>query len=238
MLAGPQEDLLVSRSDGSNLRRLTDDPFRDRGPTWSPDGEAIAFYSDRDGGYEIWQIRPDGSGLEQLTDIGGDLNFPIWAPGGRRIAASRMNSPSMILDVDSGQRPLPHRELPDPENGTSFWPMSWTPDGERLAGIIIRADGTIGEPAILSLARGGYEVIETDDPTGFKFVQWSNDGRHLLIRDRRGIWRVDPASHRRDLLVQVGGYVVGRSFDLSADDRRLTYLETATEGDIWLAEMR
>ncbi len=38
-----QEDIFVSRTDGSELRRITDDMARDRAPVWSPDGQEIAF---------------------------------------------------------------------------------------------------------------------------------------------------------------------------------------------------
>ena len=39
-----REDIFVSRADGSELCRLTDDVARDRAPRWSPDGHELAFY--------------------------------------------------------------------------------------------------------------------------------------------------------------------------------------------------
>ena len=86
MESGEQEDLLVARVDGSEYRRLTDDAFRDRSPVWSPDGQTLAFYSDRTGRYEIWMIRPDGSGLRQLTDSKGQMNFPAFSPNGKQLS--------------------------------------------------------------------------------------------------------------------------------------------------------
>ncbi|PYQ60626.1 MAG: hypothetical protein DMF58_07575, partial [Acidobacteria bacterium] len=56
---GAQEDVFTINADGSDLRQLTDDPERDRVPSWSPDGKRIYFYSDRGGRYETWCIRSD-----------------------------------------------------------------------------------------------------------------------------------------------------------------------------------
>jgi len=95
---GVQEDLFVVRADGTGYRQLTDDAFRDRGPRWSPDGEQIAFYSDRSGRYEIWSIRPDGSGLTQLTKTTGPGPWlPEWSPSTER-------SPFCRCCVSSGSR--------------------------------------------------------------------------------------------------------------------------------------
>src|SRR6185295_1597256 len=61
--SSPQEDLFVIRSDGSGLRRLTDDAAKDRLPRWWSDGSRILFYSDRGGSYGAWTIGADGKGL-------------------------------------------------------------------------------------------------------------------------------------------------------------------------------
>ena len=67
-------------ADGGRLRRLTDDPGLDEYPTWSPDGQWIAFYSDRDGDLDIYIVRPDGSDLRQLTDNDYNDLYPSWSP--------------------------------------------------------------------------------------------------------------------------------------------------------------
>ena len=123
--SGVQEDLFLTRVDGSQYRRLTDDAFRDRGPSWSPDGQRIAFYSDRSGAYEHWVIRPDGSGLEQLTRRqGGSSNFPVWSPDGTRIAAAVIPQGWSIFDLTgrAGAPAVVPQAEADPDH--KFWPMT------------------------------------------------------------------------------------------------------------------
>ena len=48
-------------ADGTNIRRLTNDPAEDEYPAWSPDGQQIVFSSNRDGNEEIYVMDADGS---------------------------------------------------------------------------------------------------------------------------------------------------------------------------------
>src|ERR1051326_8495680 len=82
-----REDLYVVNSDGSDLRQLTDDDARDRAPAWSPDGSELAFYSNRQGSYQIYVIKADGSGLRAITDVSRNTcAYPVWSPDGSRFA--------------------------------------------------------------------------------------------------------------------------------------------------------
>ena len=54
-------------------------------PAWSPDGEQIAFATDRDGNLEIYVMAADGSNPTRLTDNPAEDSNPGWSPDGNQI---------------------------------------------------------------------------------------------------------------------------------------------------------
>jgi TolB protein len=70
-----------------SVHRITQHPLTDTAPAWSPDGQAIAFTSDRDGkGSDIYLMRPDGSDLHAITHHEAADTMPTWSPDSQRIA--------------------------------------------------------------------------------------------------------------------------------------------------------
>jgi Tol biopolymer transport system component len=71
----------------SAMRRLTFGG-RNRFPVWSPDGQRIAFQSDRDGAPAIFAQRLDGTGVERLTTPGeGETHVPeSWSSDGKHLS--------------------------------------------------------------------------------------------------------------------------------------------------------
>jgi TolB protein len=68
---------------GNLATRMTTHAARDANPNFSPDGQWIAFESDRSGDYEVYAIRPDGSGLRNLTNHPARDQLPAFSPDGR-----------------------------------------------------------------------------------------------------------------------------------------------------------
>src|SRR5205814_8845502 len=72
-------DIYFQRVGGKNPVNLTkDSPLDDRQPAFSPDGERIAFRSERDGG-GIFVMGATGESAKRLTDFGF---HPSWSPDG------------------------------------------------------------------------------------------------------------------------------------------------------------
>jgi len=65
--------------------------FRDIQSRWSPEGESIAFASNRGRGeqYEIWVATVADQSLRQVTSGSGSKTWPTWSPGGKKILFTR-----------------------------------------------------------------------------------------------------------------------------------------------------
>lgn len=80
--ASPQNwDISVMNADGSGHTRLTNDPAFDGQPTWSPDGQHLAYRSERDGNSEIYVMNAaDGSDQTRVTNNPAVEQSPAWQP--------------------------------------------------------------------------------------------------------------------------------------------------------------
>ena len=228
----PQEDLFVIQADGSGLRQLTDDFAKDRLPRWWSDGSRLLFYSDRDGSYGAWTIRPDGSGLQKIPHGTGDaLYTPVPSPDGRRFAASLGFHSAALIDLTQpvGRRV---RLLPRVGGGREvFAASSWSADGARLAGTLEQADGSaVPGIVVYTLASGKYERVTE---AGIVPV-WLHDNRTLLYRQDGKIYARDLRAAEPRLLLAPPSNSVFIAVAVSPDDRILYTVRDTDEGDIWM----
>ncbi len=85
----PTADLYLKRLGSSVLTQLTSDPGHDMMPSISPDGQWIAFTSNRSGNWDVYVMPIDGGKALQLTtDAAPDLH-PSWSPDGNSLVFCR-----------------------------------------------------------------------------------------------------------------------------------------------------
>jgi TolB protein len=87
---GENDQLKIMKTDGSDKHSIGVEGLR---PSWSPDGQWIAF--DRDSGSEddIYIVHPNGQGeVELTTSQAGDALHPDWSPDGQKIVYQRFVS--------------------------------------------------------------------------------------------------------------------------------------------------
>jgi Tol biopolymer transport system component len=230
--AGTQEDLYTLRSEGSELNQLTNDPFRDRGPQWSPDGSEIAFYSNRTGTYQLWSIRPDGSGLRQLTDVADGAWYPYWSPDGTRIAFPTGKATCVIT---VGEAAVSSAEcLPNPSDDSWYGVRDWSPDGRWLIGNHWVRGGVMRPDFVLwSFDAEEYQPI---GQRGIR-ARWLPDSRHLLAVDEGArVVLIDRAGGAARPVGPLGdhGPLDPERLALSRDGRTVLLRSKSLEANVWL----
>jgi dipeptidyl aminopeptidase/acylaminoacyl peptidase len=174
--------------DGSDPRRLTDNPATDLEGTMSPDGTRIAFTSTRDGDQEIYVMYQDGSGVKRLTFSPGEDRPGTWSPDGTQIAFHSGRFPAapgpghssleiMKMNADgSNQTRLTTNDFQD-----SF--AHWSPLGNKIA---FTTNRDAGDFEIYTMnTDGSAQTRITNSPNEDAHAHWSPDGTQLTFHSRR-----------------------------------------------------
>ena len=135
------------REDGSRLARIGETTAL---PTWSPDGDDLA-YATVDGDVPaLYAVRPDGTGRRLIWSGGADEGFApisqvLWSPDGSEILFFT-NEPYLVRPDGGGLRRLGiPRHVPDAR-------AAWSPDGSRIAIYFPNLQ-------IVTVSRDGTEVL-------------------------------------------------------------------------------
>ncbi|MCK4557793.1 MAG: PD40 domain-containing protein, partial [Candidatus Aminicenantes bacterium] len=123
-------DLWVVSSQGGKATRLTDHVAYDREPIWSPDGQWLAFTSNRNGNNDVYILKAQGGIPRQLTYHSGNDVASDFTPDGKSVVftSSRSSSSSIFKISISGGNALPLLD--------TYW--SWphkariSPDGKTV----------------------------------------------------------------------------------------------------------
>jgi eukaryotic-like serine/threonine-protein kinase len=237
--AAGNRDIYLQSVGGQTAINLTKDTTADdQQPAFSPDGERIAFQSNRDGG-GIFVMGRTGESVRRLSD--GGYN-PAWSPNGKEVvfgtesvqaspAARGPRSGLWIVTVENGEK----RQIATED---SVQP-AWSPDGSRIA--FWAARGPQRQRDILTVpVAGGDAVLVTDDAAIDWNPVWAPDGKRLYYLSNRAgsmnLWRVRieqqsgrPLGPPESIVLPAG---VVAHISLSADERRIAYASVEVEQNV------
>ena len=209
-------DVWTSPIDGGPGRNLTEARGNSWGPSWSPDGRLLAFYSDRGGRAQLW-LRDVGSGKTRLlspaptrTFLG--LTVPVWTPDSRRVVvrlhpegmtdaeledAAPASSAAEGDDKEPGSTVVVYRSKPPspPEDKKGAPPPSEVP--RRL----------LADLSLIDVASGRVQRIAPR--TGVQAYLVSPDGARLAFLASKG--RRSPSSINSDNDLVVYDFSTGAS---------------------------
>lgn len=172
-------------------------------PALSPQGDAVAFVSDRTGALEIHVRVLGGTGTEtMLTSDRGQNVQPAWSPDGKWLAFHSYRKGGIwIMPARGG---IPRQVAPVGSN------PAWSPDGQRIAfqsdehaDVAPSAFGAQSGSAIWLVSADGTglrQITRSGQPIGGHAAPaWTSDARHLAFAvfeggSKGGVWIVDLAS--------------------------------------------
>ena len=210
------ETLWVMDADGQGARQLTPPGTLDRGPSVTPDGRHVLFYSVRDGVWNVWRVGLDGSGLRRLTTDGGAR--PSVTPDGRwlfYVAGPRIGYRRVWKVPFEGGEPVRLTEA------YAEW-VSISPDGASFVCDYREESGARPRLAVYTLDGGEptafFELAAGVMPRG---IRWSPDGSAIFYKDGGStLWRQPLAGGPPEKALDLPGRTVF-AFDWSPDRTRM-----------------
>lgn len=172
-------------------------------PAWSPDGQWLAFISDRDGKRQIYRMALQGGEADKLTSVDDGVNSFALAPDGRQIAFT------MIDPVTDAMRERERRwgdiRIEDQDQRyTNLYVMDvatrstrqltkgkfvvgsfdWSPDAKQIAFdhrvSSDAADSGTADISVVDIATGRSQVVVGQDGPDSN-PHWSPDGTQLAF---------------------------------------------------------
>ena len=131
----PYMTIFEANLDGSGLKPLTNAKGYNAEGSYSADGKAIVFCSNRSGekNLELYIMDADGSNVRQLTSAPNCYNGgPFFSPDGKRVIfrSDRKKKDHLQLYVINSDG-TGERALTDDQNWV-FWAPYWHPDGKHI----------------------------------------------------------------------------------------------------------
>ncbi len=164
-------ELYVVGADGAEPRRLIADVVS--GPSWSPDGQRLAYARADANGVALYTVRSDGTGERQVMSIPqwrgprfdskpteAWIDTVAWSPDGSRILVrSFAEARPIVVSLETGQT-TELRIVRSPGDSSfvrDVLAAAWSPDGSRIA-LVARASTLRGPDIVATVTADGTDV--------------------------------------------------------------------------------
>jgi Tol biopolymer transport system component len=234
---GNGSNLWLAQIGGGPPFQITKEQSRDASPIWSPDGEQIAFISDRGGQPGVWIIPAFGGTPTLIKTLETEgKSAPVLKDWARSDATVFYQWESNFYGLS-----LTTKEI---VRVTNFDAAARAPRDFRLSPdelTIAYVDSRNGQDDIWIVdRRGGAPRQVTNDPAGDLIPVWHPDGQRLLYTSERDdVARVCIAhlngGQPEQITFEDGGCYVS---DVSADGSKILYYTSKDEADLWSVDVK
>ena len=170
-------EIFTIATDRGETQRVTDTPWKEQDPRWSPNGKWIAFVSDRTGRQEVFLSDELGKTVKQLSNLDSDKSGIVWAPDSKSLLYNGSDHKLRRVTVDSGKTD----ELASSDAGNIGTPQ-FSPDGAFIS--YSKSDRLLRQHIyIKELATGQEHQMEggSGEFLSARDAKWTADGRKLLF---------------------------------------------------------
>jgi len=179
-------NIFRARPDGTQQQQLTFGPGNNTNPSVSPDGETIAFVSNRSGQDQLWRMSVDGRSVTRVIDTPNSVIRPVFASDGKSIYFSvSVAGQCHIWQVaaDGG--------TPWPVIDADVYRWSVSPDGSYLAYSAFDKETKTVRTNIHPLHPDDSERVLDISPE--TWMEWAGDEKALYFNTAedgsQNIWR-------------------------------------------------
>ena len=173
--------LKVMDADGENAKTITEVAGSIFSPTWSPDGNRIAYSVQRDKSYPVIYVQNvSGGGATSLTPFAGNNLSPSFSPDGSKILfSSSFEGSADIYEMSaSGGQPRKITSWPSSEVQPSY-----APDGKSFVFVSDRAG--FNKPQIYRYEFGSGRTTKVSNSGYATSPQFSSDGSQIAFLSGR-----------------------------------------------------
>ena len=158
------------------LTRITSGDWDDITPAPSPDGEQIAFASNRSGFWDLYVLDLDRGDITQLTNTPDYEGAPSWSPDGSFMAFEVYENENLNIIVGPAGDPL-SEPIPLTTSSTSDHSPAWAPDGRHIAFV---SDGDIIIADLDETDGSRFQNLSDTELASESHPVWSPDGKQLV----------------------------------------------------------
>ncbi|MBV9215362.1 MAG: PD40 domain-containing protein [Acidobacteria bacterium] len=226
------ENIWVKQTATGEAVQITNDEFNSNFPIWSPNGDEIAFTSERGQKTGVWRMAALGGNATFIGGIPEGSILKRWGKDGTIYFEGYGDLQNLYgLDVAGGTT----RRITELGKDVVGYSIDISQDATK---VVYETSGNNQWTLWAAPVQGGTPKKVVESPRELKNAVWHPDGRHVFYSsDPDGVYQVFLTDTEKSAPVPItSGDSDALILDITADGTRILYGTSKEESDIWRAD--